>query len=168
MASKKKTNGTAKRKAKATADASENRAVDAPQITPNKLKRVVADCISILTENGERAGAIGDLKRAAAEQGMDGQALGMLVRLKRKGLTNPHTLGAILRSFDFGREALELDAMVPADFFEEPTAGKKTHRRKKAAAEESDTDQNQTDSETATEETDTNVENLDEHRASAA
>jgi hypothetical protein len=165
MASKKKTNGT-KRKAKATADVSENKAVEVRQISANKLKRAITDCNAILEDNSARAGEIGGIKREAAEQGMDPQAFGMLLRLWRKAKNNAHTLGAILRSFDYGREVLGLDAMVPADFFEEPTEGKKTHRRKKAAEEP--TDPNQTDLETAIEETDTNVENLDEHRASAA
>jgi len=167
MASKKKTNGTAKRKAKATADVSENKAVEVRQISANKLKRAITDCNAILEDNFARAGEIGGIKREASEQGMDPQAFGMLLRLWRKAKNNAHTLGAILRSFDYGREVLGLDAMVPADFFEEPTEGKKTHRRKKAAAEEQ-ADPNQTDIETAIEETDTNVENLDEHRASAA
>jgi hypothetical protein len=164
MAAKKKSNGTAKRKAKAAADTNENKVVEVRQISPNKLKRAITDCNAILESNSERAGEIGGIKREASEQGMDPQAFGMLLRLWRKAKNNTHTLGAILRSFDYGREVLGLDAMVPADFFEEPTKGKKTHRKKKAAAQEP-ADPNQTDLETSISE---NVESLDDHRASAA
>lgn len=156
MASKK-----AENKATKAADAGDGK-VDVHQISATKLKKVVSECINISVECGERSAVSNELKRAAKEQGMDVQALGLLIRLKKKGLANPYTLGSILRSFDFGRDVLGLDAMVPADFWEAPTEGKKTHR-KKVATEHADDGVEVDD--TAHEAPVENIEHFEEHLA---
>jgi hypothetical protein len=101
-------------------------------IAASALKSAVKDINSILEHNSEQAGAIGEIKRAAQEKGMDGVALGLLVRLYRKGLNNAVKLRQILDSFDYGRDVLKLDDLKAADMLLDEAVGKRRSRKEAA------------------------------------
>jgi hypothetical protein len=167
MATKKGTAKGAAKPRKPKKTEAEDRVVEVRNMPAAALKRAINGCNAILEDNAGRAGEIGSIVRSASEQGMDGQAFRILLRLYRKAKNNPHTLGAILRSFDYGREALGLDDMVPKDFFEKPPKGRRSH--KKDAPEDGRVDdpaQTDMDADLAAAGGD-NVANLDQHRAAA-
>jgi hypothetical protein len=144
-------------------DAAEHKVHVVRMISAAALRRAVTDINSILEHNSEQAGTIGEIKRATQEKGMDGVALGLLVRLWRKGQNNAVKLRQILDSFDYGRDALKLDDLKAADLLLDKAVGKR--RSKKEAAE---IDPNQVDADFSEVEVPENVHSLEERRMAEA
>jgi hypothetical protein len=132
--SRKSTSGRARarRQAQARRPESAGKVNAVRMIAASALKSAVKDINSILEHNSEQAGAIGEIKRAAQEKGMDGVALGLLVRLYRKGQNNPVKLRQILDSFDYGRDVLKLDELKAADMLLDEAVGKRRSREEAA------------------------------------
>jgi hypothetical protein len=95
-------------------------------ISPSALKRAMIESAALLEENKERQQTANQIKRDAIQKGIDPKAYALLLALWRDR-SNGHKLGAFLRGFDRGRDALNLDALVPPDMFESEVHGHKSH-----------------------------------------